>query len=201
MEFVFVFLRVNGVLCCFFFFFNDTATTEIYTLSLHDALPISARNWPRPSNGTTQKGPAASAPSRTSSSTNSPPPPASAAAPAAWAPSPNAPGSTSPGPSGPPSPGSAARHPTPPHTSTRPSAPARSAPTPSRGSRTLTRAARHSADDHPTDAAPLRHQRAHGCRRRRAPGRWGRLVGGHRRTLHADVRAAVAARAACTYDS
>src|SRR2546429_1576550 len=24
---------------CFFFFFNDTATTEIYTLSLHDALP------------------------------------------------------------------------------------------------------------------------------------------------------------------
>src|SRR5256885_13548008 len=27
-----------------FFFFNDTATTEIYTLSLHDALPISA--WP-----------------------------------------------------------------------------------------------------------------------------------------------------------
>src|SRR5216684_8719952 len=26
--------------CCFFFFFNDTATTEIYTLSLHDALPI-----------------------------------------------------------------------------------------------------------------------------------------------------------------
>src|SRR5260221_9911668 len=30
---------------CSFFFFNDTATTEIYTLSLHDALPI----WsPRP---------------------------------------------------------------------------------------------------------------------------------------------------------
>src|SRR5438132_5882422 len=28
----------------FFFFFNDTATTEIYTLSLHDALPIS-RRW------------------------------------------------------------------------------------------------------------------------------------------------------------
>src|SRR5438309_8045724 len=27
---------------CSFFFFNDTATTEIYTLSLHDALPISA---------------------------------------------------------------------------------------------------------------------------------------------------------------
>src|SRR3712207_7161768 len=30
------------MLCyAFFFFFNDTATTEIYTLSLHDALPIS----------------------------------------------------------------------------------------------------------------------------------------------------------------
>src|SRR5258708_22397380 len=28
-------------MCFFFFFFNDTATTEIYTLSLHDALPIS----------------------------------------------------------------------------------------------------------------------------------------------------------------
>src|SRR6266853_6442828 len=32
---MFVFL-----LCYFFFFFNDTAPTEIYTLSLHDALPI-----------------------------------------------------------------------------------------------------------------------------------------------------------------
>src|SRR3712207_8380869 len=31
----------------FFFFFNDTATTEIYTLSLHDALPIFNRA-PRP---------------------------------------------------------------------------------------------------------------------------------------------------------
>src|SRR5258707_7063607 len=28
------------MLCTFLFFFNDTATTEIYTLSLHDALPI-----------------------------------------------------------------------------------------------------------------------------------------------------------------
>src|SRR5256884_9163142 len=34
-------------LCSFFFFFNDTATTEIYTLSLHDALPISGRNRKR----------------------------------------------------------------------------------------------------------------------------------------------------------
>src|SRR5215475_1061466 len=32
--------------CICFFFFNDPATTEIYTLSLHDALPISPR--PRP---------------------------------------------------------------------------------------------------------------------------------------------------------
>jgi len=30
------------IVVVFFFFFNDTATTEIYTLSLHDALPISA---------------------------------------------------------------------------------------------------------------------------------------------------------------
>src|SRR3712207_8431664 len=44
-------------LVMFFFFFNDTATTEIYTLSLHDALPISrarpdagpgTRCWRRP---------------------------------------------------------------------------------------------------------------------------------------------------------
>src|SRR3712207_4619385 len=31
------------------FFFNDTATTEIYTLSLHDALPICRRTTPNPS--------------------------------------------------------------------------------------------------------------------------------------------------------
>src|SRR5467141_5348925 len=39
------------MLFCFFcfFFFNDTATTEIYTLSLHDALPISSRqSWTSP---------------------------------------------------------------------------------------------------------------------------------------------------------
>src|SRR2546430_11292924 len=30
---------------CTYFFFNDTATTEIYTLSLHDALPILARRY------------------------------------------------------------------------------------------------------------------------------------------------------------
>src|SRR3989440_2108826 len=36
----FVFMRFLLLCFFFFFFFNDTATTEIYTLSLHDALPI-----------------------------------------------------------------------------------------------------------------------------------------------------------------
>src|SRR5258705_4116583 len=31
---------MRSLMFIFFFFFNDTATTEIYTLSLHDALPI-----------------------------------------------------------------------------------------------------------------------------------------------------------------
>src|SRR3989442_3721132 len=38
-----MFALFNGATTAFFFFFfNDTATTEIYTLSLHDALPISS---------------------------------------------------------------------------------------------------------------------------------------------------------------
>src|SRR5258708_32935772 len=37
---LFLFLTRRHVFSCHFFFFNDTATTEIYTLSLHDALPI-----------------------------------------------------------------------------------------------------------------------------------------------------------------
>src|SRR2546422_11201847 len=40
---MFVLVLLSEILssfCFFFFFFNDTATTEIYTLSLHDALPI-----------------------------------------------------------------------------------------------------------------------------------------------------------------
>src|SRR3712207_7822982 len=55
-----------------FFFFNDTATTEIYTLSLHDALPISAgrsagRGRPGaaagfPSSGCCPRAPGSSAP-------------------------------------------------------------------------------------------------------------------------------------------
>src|SRR2546422_2036834 len=53
----------------FFFFFNDTATTEIYTLSLHDALPISrasSRSCPKATascavpTGTTCTGPTTS---------------------------------------------------------------------------------------------------------------------------------------------
>ena len=36
-----LYMFVAPIACDFFFFFNDTATTEIYTLSLHDALPIS----------------------------------------------------------------------------------------------------------------------------------------------------------------
>src|SRR5256885_4897941 len=40
-------LRIRLPHFSFFFFFNDTATTEIYTLSLHDALPIS-----QPTSGT-----------------------------------------------------------------------------------------------------------------------------------------------------
>src|SRR5258708_29649951 len=37
--------------CPIFFFFNDTATTEIYTLSLHDALPIYPVARRRPDEG------------------------------------------------------------------------------------------------------------------------------------------------------
>src|SRR2546427_2392610 len=44
-----------------FFFFNDTATTEIYTLSLHDALPI-FRIEPRPRARRDGQSPAVSAP-------------------------------------------------------------------------------------------------------------------------------------------
>src|SRR6266480_4034739 len=40
-TYIMLFLFLCFFCCFFFFFFNDTATTEIYTLSLHDALPIS----------------------------------------------------------------------------------------------------------------------------------------------------------------
>src|SRR2546429_5321417 len=48
-----------------FFFFNDTATTEIYTLSLHDALPISTGATTGPLSVTTSGGTATSATSFT----------------------------------------------------------------------------------------------------------------------------------------
>src|SRR3989442_13798512 len=40
-QIVSLYFTVEQLSIFFFFFFNDTATTEIYTLSLHDALPIS----------------------------------------------------------------------------------------------------------------------------------------------------------------
>src|SRR2546430_12629434 len=44
MRFIYcIVLLVYYTVILFFFFFNDTATTEIYTLSLHDALPIFER--------------------------------------------------------------------------------------------------------------------------------------------------------------
>src|SRR2546430_13115240 len=39
---------ISIIISYFFFFFNDTATTEIYTLSLHDALPIYSARHARP---------------------------------------------------------------------------------------------------------------------------------------------------------
>src|SRR5216684_6798216 len=63
--------------CCefCFFFFNDTATTEIYTLSLHDALPIPSRQrdpgagGPAPGFPALQRGPRAHAARRDRKST------------------------------------------------------------------------------------------------------------------------------------
>src|ERR1019366_5615624 len=43
--------RSASAFCSLFFFFNDTATTEIYTLSLHDALPISSPQRGRSARG------------------------------------------------------------------------------------------------------------------------------------------------------
>src|SRR5256885_9485988 len=51
------FTTSNLVLLFLFFFFNDTATTEIYTLSLHDALPIwQTRTFLRDGDGVVQRG-------------------------------------------------------------------------------------------------------------------------------------------------
>src|SRR5476649_1855564 len=62
--------RVNFQFLYFFFFFNDTATTEIYTLSLHDALPIF--DGPRrPAGDRVERGPAEPRPDRKSTRLNS----------------------------------------------------------------------------------------------------------------------------------
>src|SRR5438270_7453797 len=45
-------MHIHSSLLFCFFFFNDPATTEIYTLSLHDALPISPGGRPVPSDAT-----------------------------------------------------------------------------------------------------------------------------------------------------
>src|SRR2546430_17419504 len=50
-EFDNFFLFLLSPLLFFFFFFNDTATTEIYTLSLHDALPISVKTMQNENHG------------------------------------------------------------------------------------------------------------------------------------------------------
>src|SRR6266513_6255711 len=42
---LFTLFLLSSIMFFSFFFFNDTATTEIYTLSLHDALPISGVAW------------------------------------------------------------------------------------------------------------------------------------------------------------
>src|SRR3712207_9331124 len=62
------------MLVLIFFFFNDTATTEIYTLSLHDALPI----WSRPT--TSARSPRRSTPARSSWSSA----PAAGTTPCGW---------------------------------------------------------------------------------------------------------------------
>src|SRR5256884_8600675 len=56
-------LRIGMNYVSFFFFFNDTATTEIYTLSLHDALPISdCTLFASPSGNDSNSGTSASSP-------------------------------------------------------------------------------------------------------------------------------------------
>src|SRR6266446_4857861 len=57
-------MSFSSFFCSIFFFFNDTATTEIYTLSLHDALPIStvARPFARNTRSLVEQFAAASSP-------------------------------------------------------------------------------------------------------------------------------------------
>src|SRR5467141_2208905 len=51
MSLFYFLLVIDSFLVHFFFFFNDTATTEIYTLSLHDALPIQGKGVNLPPDG------------------------------------------------------------------------------------------------------------------------------------------------------
>src|SRR2546425_10893828 len=53
-----LFFQIRSLWCSLFFFFNDTATTEIYTLSLHDALPISCPAGSRRRSARPRAGPA-----------------------------------------------------------------------------------------------------------------------------------------------
>src|SRR3989442_16033523 len=50
------FLTSNTAPTSMFFFFNDTATTEIYTLSLHDALPICSSEYSLVAGNRTKRG-------------------------------------------------------------------------------------------------------------------------------------------------
>src|SRR2546430_11927250 len=55
LEIVYLFCTCDYTQLILFFFFNDTATTEIYTLSLHDALPISGEGGRRTVRGRAQR--------------------------------------------------------------------------------------------------------------------------------------------------
>src|SRR3712207_8705549 len=59
--------------CVLFFFFNDTATTEIYTLSLHDALPICSRRAAPPASKSEKRARSTERPSACSTSSPSTP--------------------------------------------------------------------------------------------------------------------------------
>src|SRR6478609_7686335 len=65
-----LYIPLIGSFCLSFFFFNDTATTEIYTLSLHDALPICLANCPRQCDGPSASTTGMSLPSRSEEHTS-----------------------------------------------------------------------------------------------------------------------------------
>src|SRR5947209_19491283 len=63
-PFVIILLLYPSFFFLFFFFFNDTAPTEIYTLSLHDALPISRSSRASHESGRSTRSPSRSGPPR-----------------------------------------------------------------------------------------------------------------------------------------